>query len=76
MFAEQPPEGYCAAASLGLMWKGVGQAAVYKAIDKLSGRLGEVRQYKFMARVVKGYSPEQQEIIKQYLMTEQHKVIE
>jgi hypothetical protein len=75
MFCEQPPEGYYSAANLGLMWKGVGQAAVYKAIEHLSDSLGEVRLYKFTSRVVYGYSPAQQELIKQYLVTQQNKVI-
>lgn len=66
------PEGYLAVSGIAREW-GVDNRTINKAIDELGEDLGEVMRYKFTNRVVKGYSPHQQEVIVQHIIEKSFK---
>jgi DNA-binding MarR family transcriptional regulator len=65
-----PPEGYLPVNAISNNL-GRSQSVVDRVVKVLGEELGEVRSYKFKTLVTKGYSPEQQEMIANYLKSEQ-----
>jgi hypothetical protein len=61
-----PPEGYLAIAGI-FARLGVGHRAVSKVVGELGATLGEARFYRFGTKSAIGYSPEQQDMIRQRL---------
>jgi len=65
-FISLPPEGYKSIRGMAEQF-GVSKRRLAKATQDLLAELGRVESYKFFSHTTGGYSPEQQEIIKQYL---------
>ena len=63
LFEPLPPEGYLSIRGLGHLW-GVEPITLKRAINDVRDLLGEVKKYKFISIGARGYSPEQQMIIK------------
>lgn len=61
-FAERAPDGYLSAGSIAAQY-GVAGPTVNRAIEELGEKIGEAPKYRFGARRVPGYSPEQQDKI-------------
>lgn len=66
VLVEQAPDGYRSFAAL-VGYLPHGAIKIQRAIDELGESLGEVRRYRFTTRLADGYSPEQQEMLRQYL---------
>lgn len=65
-FIGQAPEGFLSAKGLSTSLDIVDKS-IYKAIKELGEALGETHIYKFRSQIAVGYTPEQQELIRQYL---------
>lgn len=60
------PEGYQSARALGRLLN-IRADAVRSAVERLGNALGELKEYRFKTKTTIGYSPEQQQIIRDYL---------
>ncbi len=67
MLSPKPPEGVVALSGLMEALDIPTRPVLQKAIDSLGESLGETKLYKFGPRVVAGYNPHQQSLIRQYL---------
>ncbi|MCX6728227.1 MAG: hypothetical protein NTV39_00440 [Candidatus Saccharibacteria bacterium] len=68
-FSDEAPEGFLTVYSMAQAW-GETHAVVSKAVAHVKDELGDTPKYKFGkfgGRIVPGYSPEQQVIIKRYI---------
>ncbi len=71
-FSEEAPEDVSSIFGMAQAW-GETHASVRKAVENIKGELGEVKPYKFGVRIVDGFSPQQQTIIKKYLSDKKKK---
>ncbi|MGH7241494.1 MAG: hypothetical protein ACREGB_04320 [Candidatus Saccharimonadales bacterium] len=66
VFASAPPDGYLSRVGMMALF-GLSHKKITTTIDALSDSIGETAVYKFGPKSAIGYSPEQQQIIRQHL---------